>query len=272
MGLVGRLVGAAAAILLGTGAASAQGEHVPEKCPRLVAERPLPFVQPASFRLAQAEGLVDITFLGHASFLIESPAGVTVVTDYSGWTALPETPKIATMNIAHSSHHTYNPDPAIEYLLPGWGDRDGPAHYDLTVGDVWLRNVTTNLRGGFRETERDKNSIFVFEVARLCIAHLGHLHHVLTQDHLDALGRIDIVLAPVDGSYTLDQSGMFETLAKIGAPVVIPMHYFGPATLQRFVGRAQEEGYEVDLRSSPSLAVSFGTLPRSRTVIVLPGS
>ena len=109
-------------------------------------------------------------------------------------------------------------------------------------------------------------------MARLCIAHLGHLHHVLTQEHIQALGRIDIVLAPVDGSYTLDQDGMFETLAKIGAPVIIPMHYFGQATLQRFLTRAEEEGYALDLRPSPHLEVSFGTLPRSRTVIVLPGS
>lgn len=278
MRLTRRLGGIMAAALLSfpfAGAADAQAPVEPQKCPRLIADapRPLPFLQHASFRLAQAdEDMVGVTFLGHASFLIESPAGVTIVTDYSDWARPARAPTIATMNIAHSSHHTSNPDPAIEHLLPGWGDGSGPARYDLTVDDVWLRNVTTNLRGGFNETDRDRNSMFVFEVARLCIAHLGHLHHVLTQEHLDALGRIDIVLAPVDGSYTLDQAGMFEVLDKIGAPVVIPMHYFGPSTLQRFIATAQEQGYEVDMRSSPSLLVSFGTLPRSRTVIVLPGS
>ncbi len=251
--------------------AAAQSQYRPEKCPRLVAGPAVPYLEQVSMRVAQAEDIVGLSFLGHASFWIESPAGVAIVTDYSDWVRLPRTPTIATMNIAHSSHNTSHPDPAIEYLLPGWGDESGPAHYDLTVDDVWVRNVTTNLRG-WGETERDRNSIFVFEVARLCIAHLGHLHHVPTQAHLDALGRIDIVLAPVDGSYTLDQDGLFETLAKIGAPVVVPMHYFGPATLQRFVARARQEGYEIDMRGSPSISVSFGTLPRRRTVIVLPGS
>ncbi|ESR25710.1 MBL fold metallo-hydrolase [Lutibaculum baratangense] len=252
-------------------AAAQEGAREPEKCPRLIAGPPIPYLQTASMRVAQAEDMVDITFLGHASFWIESPAGVSIVTDYSDWQRPPRTPRIATMNIAHSSHHTTNPDPAIEFLLPGWGDGAEPAHYDLTVDDVWLRNVTTNIRG-WNTTEYDRNSMFVFEVARLCIAHLGHLHHVPTKEHLDALGRIDIVLAPVDGSYTLDQEGMFETLALINAPVVIPMHFFGPSTLQRFVSRAREEGYEVDMRSSASIEVSFGTLPRSRTLIVLPGS
>lgn len=261
--------------------ARAQETIEPEKCPRLIAEQPHPFLRLASMQLgstrlaqaSEADDMVDIDYLGHASFLIESPAGVRIVTDYSDWTkhAVPGTPDIATMNIAHSSHHTFSPDPAIEHLLPGWGDGESPAHYDLTVRDVWLRNVTTNLRG-WNATEYDRNSMFVFEVARLCIAHLGHLHHVLTNDHVDALGRIDIVLAPVDGSYTLDQDGMFETLAKINAPVIIPMHFFGQTTLQRFLARAQEEGYEIDMKATPSITVSFGTLLRSRTVIVLPGS
>ena len=162
------------------------------------------------------------------------------------------------MNRAHISHYTFNPDPGIRYVLPGWGEDGVPAQYDLTVDDVWLRNVTTNVRGGFGqsgELQRDMNSIFVFEVSGLCIAHLGHLHHTLTKEHLDALGRIDVVLAPVDGGYTLNVDDMIEVLGQINAPLVIPMHYFGTSTLARFVARL-EEHYAVETNPLPVVTLS----------------
>ena len=42
------------------------------------------------------------------------------------------------------------------------------------------------------------------------IVHLGHLHHTLTQQQLNEVGRPDVVLVPVDGNYTLDLDGMLE--------------------------------------------------------------
>ena len=44
------------------------------------------------------------------------------------------------------------------------------------VDDVYIRNVPTDIRSWGGELERDGNSIFIFEVADLCIGHLGHLH------------------------------------------------------------------------------------------------
>ena len=74
-----------------------------------------------------------------------------------------------------------------------------------------IRNVVTNIRTWSGGTEHDGNSIFVFQTADLCIAHLGHLHHTLTPEHLKQIGRIDVVLVPVDGD-TLDIEGMVEVL------------------------------------------------------------
>ena len=262
----------AAAVVAASVPALAQVE--PERCPRFIA-RDEARVIPASFEVAQLQdGEVRLTFLGHASFLIESLLGVTIVTDYSDATRPPQVPTIATMNRAHISHYTFNPDPGIRYVLPGWGEDGTPAQHDVTVDDVWIRNVTTNVRGGFGqsgELQRDMNSIFVFEVSGLCIAHLGHLHHTLTRDHLDALGRIDVVLAPVDGGYTLNVDDMVEVLGQINAPLVIPMHYFGTATLARFLSRLDEADYAVEMNPIPVVTLSRATLPREPTVLVLPG-
>ena len=133
-----------------------------------------------------------------------------------------------------------------------------------------VRNVPTNIRNWTGGTERYGNSIFVFEVANLCIAHLGHLHHTLTQQQLDTIGRIDVVMAPVDGNYTLDLDGMMEVLAALKAPLIIPMHFFGWATLERFVERAAQQ-WPVERSEISSVVVSKTTLPASPKVLVLTG-
>lgn len=258
-----------AALVLAAGPAAAE----PEKCPRMVAARP-PVRLAAldgAHRLAEAaaERMVRLTFVGHASFLIESPAGVTIVTDYNDYVRPPLVPRVATMNHAHDTHYTDMPDPAVEHVLRGWSPDGGPARHELTLDDVWIRNVPTNIRRG-AGTDYDGNSIFVFEVAGLCIAHLGHLHHLLTPEHLEALGRIDVVLAPVDGSYTLDIEGMVETLKAIHAPLVIPMHYFSAWGLERFLGRLDRD-WQVERASSPTVTLSRETLPKTPTILVLPG-
>lgn len=273
-----RFAMAVAALMLSAigGPAHSQGvrEIEPERCPRFVAS--LPQVILASHLVpAQAEERqVRMTYLGHSTFLMESPAGVTIATDYSDVYRPASVPTIVTMNRAHSSHFTFYPDPEVAHVLEGWGHDGVPAKHELTVRDVWIRNVTTNIRGGFglsASIQRDMNSMFVFEIAELCIAHLGHLHHPLTTDHLQALGRIDVVLAPVDGTYTLSVDHMLEVLLDIQAPLVIPMHYFGQSTLAHFIGRL-EEHYAVEISDMPTVTLSRETLPARRTVLVLPPS
>ena len=86
----------------------------------------------------------------------------------------------------------------------------------------------------------------------------------------DALGRIDVVLAPVDGGYTLNVDDMILVLQQINAPLVIPMHFFGTATLQLFVSRLGEH-FSVETSPIPVVTLSRATLPVRPTVLVLPG-
>jgi len=214
---------------------------------------------------------VRITFIGHATFLIESPQLVRIATDYNDYVRPPVLPDIATMNHAHDTHYTDNPDPAIKYVLRGWGANPGePANWDITYRDVRVRNVPTNIRDGEGGTERYGNSIFIFEIANLCIAHLSHLHHTLTQAQLDEIGRPDVVMAPVDGSYTLDLDGMMDVLTALKAQIVIPMHYFSQYILDRFLDRARAQ-WDVETADIPSVVVSKTTLPAKPEVLVLPG-
>ncbi len=134
-----------------------------------------------------------------------------------------------------------------------------------------MRNVPTNIRDWSGGTERHGNSIFIFEVGSLCIAHLGHLHHTLNQQQLDEIGRVDVVLVPVDGNLTLDLEGMIEVLRSLKAPLMIPMHYFSAYTLHRFLDRARSESWEIEQASDPAIILSRRTLPSLSKVLVLPG-
>jgi L-ascorbate metabolism protein UlaG (beta-lactamase superfamily) len=251
------------------GAESPAAPQMREACPGLVASGPAD--KSAAFRrVALQDDQVRITYSGHATFLIESPQLVRIATDYNDYVRPPLIPDIATMNHANISHYTDSPDPAIKYVLRGWSTSEAPAHYDLQYKDVRVRNVTTNIRTPGGGTEQDGNSIFIFEIAGLCIAHLGHLHHTLTQQHLDEIGRVDVVMVPVDGDYTLDLDGMIEVLHAMNARLMLPMHYFNRFTLQTFVDRIRKS-WPVEIADVPSVIVSKSTLPPTPKVLVLPG-
>ncbi len=115
----------------------------------------------ARLQLASAgsEGGVGLTFLGHASFLIESPQGVKIVTDYNDMIRAPVTPDIVTMNNAHPTHYTDNIEPGIKFVLRGWDPAGGIASHHLDYRDVRIHNVATNVRE-FGGTRYSGNSIF----------------------------------------------------------------------------------------------------------------
>jgi L-ascorbate metabolism protein UlaG (beta-lactamase superfamily) len=242
-----------------------------ENCPGLVASAP-PRLMPASLRLALNPDQVRVTYSGHSTFLIESPQLVRIATDYNNYVRPPVLPDIATMNHAHDTHFTDRPDPRIPHVLRGWGSSpDQPARHDLQLRDVRVRNVPTNIRDWRGGTERHGNSIFIFEMANMCFAHLGHLHHTLSQEQLNEIGRIDVLFVPVDGNLTLDMEGMMEVLQSLKAPLMVPMHYFSAYTLQRFLDRVREQKWEVEMSATPSFLTSKTALPAAPKVLVLPG-
>ena len=244
--------------------ARAQVADQPEPCPRLIASAPL------FQRAAVKQDELALSFVGHATFTLETPQGVRVATDYNDYVRPRGELDVITMNKAHNTHYSDRPPASIPHVLRGWNPRGGPAEVDLTVKDLRIRNVVTNIRDWGGQTLYDANSIFVFEASQLCVAHLGHLHHELTEEHLKQLGRVDVALAPVDGGFTLGQQGMINVMKTIQPPLIIPMHYFGPSTLNRFLAMAREH-WPVEFAQNPSITLKRETLPPSTKGLVLPG-
>jgi L-ascorbate metabolism protein UlaG (beta-lactamase superfamily) len=172
------------------------------------------------------------------------------------------------MNHAHDTHWTAHPDPAIPHVLAGWGRFGEGIEHHLDLDEMLVRNVSTDIRSAFSGIEERGNSIFVFEVAGLCIGHLGHLHHVPNDEQFAALGRLDVVMAPVDGGLTLPVADMITVLTRLKSSVVIPMHWFSGYALQGFL-QGMSDDFAIRVGDGSSIDLSLRDLPSRPTVIVL---
>jgi L-ascorbate metabolism protein UlaG (beta-lactamase superfamily) len=253
----------------------AAAHDAPNRSECLAMAEALPRATPINLRRTAVKAEeVTITYAGHSTYYIDTPGGIRIATDFSGAYTTGRLPDVITMNRAHSTHYTLFPDPRIAHVLHGWGEDGKPAQIAERIGDVYIRNVTTDIRRYYMddlgaEMIKDGNSIFIFEVAGLCIGHLGHLHHRLDDTHFAAIGRLDIVMVPIDGTYTMSLDGISEITRRLRASVVLPMHRFA-TPLDEFMRRIGQQ-FEIDERTDRSFSISRESLPSTPTVILLRG-
>lgn len=257
-------------VLLLAGPVMAQDRR-PSHCIAVAQNTPgVEYLQKASFRAPVPEFSVRLRYIAHASFLLQSEDGLSAVTDFTGFIGNADfIPDVVTMNHAHSTHWTANPDPAIPHVLRGWDDMpgEGADHY-LDLGGMVVRNVPTDIRSWNGGVDPNGNSIFVFEAAGLCIGHLGHLHHEPNDAQYAALGRMDVVMAPVDGGYTMSLDNMMNVLRRLKARIVIPMHWFADGSLGRFLA-GMEGDFDIIETGGSEITVSLRSLPDRPTIMVL---
>lgn len=244
-------------------------ERKPSNCFALAQTAPQSLLRKAAFSDTVAADHLRIHYLNHAEFALTA-GDITAVTDFTGLTGDPDfIPDVVTMNNAHDSHWTAAPDPRIPHVLRGWPQEGRAASYELDLGPMLVRNVTTDTRGPFGEGAlRDGNSIFVFEAAGLCVGHLGHLHQIPDDAQYAAIGRLDVVMVPVDGGYTMSTDAMVEVVSRLRARVIIPMHWFSGASLETFLSRIGTR-YPVVETGGPELILSQDDLPATPTVLIL---
>jgi hypothetical protein len=96
--------------------------------------------QTVDYRSAVPPETVRISYIDHSMFLIQSPGGLSVVTDYNGFIGPAEfIPDVVTMNHAHGTHWTAAPDLRIPHVLRGWNpDGYGPASIASISARRWF--------------------------------------------------------------------------------------------------------------------------------------
>lgn len=243
-------------------------ERIPSHCIAIASAEPT--VVPVALNDGLEKDSVLIRYLDHAMFAIVTADGTVAVTDYTGYLGTQDlVPDVVTMNNAHHTHWTPNPDARIPHVLKGWPEGGKPAEHRLDLGSMLVRNVTTDTRGPFGEgAVKDGNSIFIFEAGGLCIGHLGHLHQIPSEEQYAAIGRLDVVMVPVDGGYTMRLEDMAGVVKRLRSSVVIPMHWFSQESLDRFLAEMSSQ-FTVVETGGAQIALSLDDLPSQPTIMVL---
>jgi L-ascorbate metabolism protein UlaG (beta-lactamase superfamily) len=175
-----------------------------------------------------------LTWLGQSAFVLETAAGTRIVMDPIpkglGYD-LPAGLKADAITISHE-HADHNNVALVTNkarVLRGLtADKKGWTKIDEKVKDVAIRSVGV-YHDDKHGAERGLNTVFIFEVDGLRIAHLGDLGHLLTDEELSSIGSVDVVLVPVGGVYTLDAYQATRVVDQLRPRlVVIPMHYKTP--------------------------------------------
>lgn len=187
---------------------------------------------------------MKLTYLAHAAFLIETVGGTRLATDpyepggFGG--AVGYAPVGVEAEAVLVSHDHADHSAAGEVAgSPRVVDRAGCTE----VGDALVRAVAT-FHDARRGAERGANLVFVVESGGVSIAHLGDLGHPLTRAQADQIGRVDAVLVPVGGTFTIDAAAAWDVVKALGARVAVPMHYktaklgFNIDPVTAFTGRA----------------------------------
>ena len=162
---------------------------------------------------------MNIVYLGHSSFLLEFSNGTRIVTDpYDGiGYRMPRTrADFVTCSHFHFDHYY------LEGVSGAGRVISAPGSYDC--GGVHIEGFAAfhDAVGG---KKRGTNTVFVFEDGGLRVCHMGDIGEPPRPDLLKQIGRPDILLIPVGGTYTVDAKGAFEYIDAIRPSVSIAMHY-----------------------------------------------
>lgn len=215
---------------------------------------------------AASGGQVTVRWYGHACFLITSSTGVKVLTDPFDATVGYPVPQVeadvVTSSHDHFDHNNVSAARGNPVVLKGKGRYEGAG---IKVYPVASFHDTE------RGAKRGPNTIFVIEIDGIRIAHMGDIGHDLSRQQLDELGKVDVLLVPVGGTYTVDAAGAARIVEAISPKVVIPMHY-KTAAVGLPIGGVDGflAGFHNVVRvGSNQIALRAGSLPQSTTVYVL---
>jgi L-ascorbate metabolism protein UlaG (beta-lactamase superfamily) len=207
---------------------------------------------------------MKVKFLGHSCFLITSSLGMKILTDpyHTGeefsLSEIEESADVVTVSHEHPDHNNAGVVQGNPMVLKSSASVSG---IDFKAVESYHDNA-----GG---KERGNNRIFLFEVEGVKLCHLGDLGHQLNHTQLSDIGKVDILMVPVGGGFTIDFAGATQVCNLINPKVTIPMHYKTAGL--KFLEDVQEflRGKEVITPGKSELEFTPDSLPAKPQVIVL---
>ena len=167
---------------------------------------------------------MQLTWYGHSCFLLTSESGYSILTDPCDQDTGYELHDIAcdTVTISHE-HHDHN----CLAIVAGKPDiLRAPGEY--RAGEIPVTGFSS-YHDDAKGAHRGENIVFLYQIDDLKVLHLGDLGHMLSDEVIQKIGDVDILLAPIGGVFTINAKTAAELADRLNAKVLIPMHYKTPA-------------------------------------------
>ena len=212
-----------------------------------------------------ALGNYFVQWYGHSSFLIHSGSQTKVVADPN----FNVTPGIQADAVTVSNDHfTHNNTGAVTgnpIILRGITFKQTWQAIRTSVKDITIVNIPSQRSANWGAIA---NSIFIYEMGSLCIAHLGNIGHLLTDEQVKVLQRVDIMMIPIDAMTNLGFEDVIRVVDQVKPPIVIPMHYDVEQQAELFAAFAKDH-YPVKKLSQSQLTLNRSMLPKLTEIYVL---
>jgi len=145
----------------------------------------------------------------------------------------------------------------------------GPGEYEIK--EVFVRGIPS-YHDDQEGKEKGQNTIYLIEAEDMRFCHLGDLgQKQLTEEQLEKIGGVDVLMIPVGGEFTIDSSGAQKIISQIEPLVVIPMHYAIPKLKVKLeeVGKFLKAMGKGSVAPQEKFVVKSSTLPKEGMEIVV---
>ncbi len=200
---------------------------------------------------------MEITHIGHSCFLSKGKKVSLVVDPYNpeitGFKMPKQTAKIL-LNTHDHEDHTFNKQVNFERLI------NTPGEFE--IDDVYITGIPT-FHDNKEGEERGKNIVFQIEIEGISVVHLGDLGHELNEKSISKMGKVDVLLVPVGGHYTIDAFVASKVISSLEPAIVIPMHYRTEDSSQKDLDEVSKFLHEMGVSNPEKLDSLKITTPES---------
>jgi L-ascorbate metabolism protein UlaG (beta-lactamase superfamily) len=168
---------------------------------------------------------MKLIFLAHASFLIITNNGTRIIFDpyksgcFDGTFRYQAIADSADVVLTSHQHDDHNGASDILGNPKVFKDTGHFTYKDIKITGIASYHDTS------KGTARGKNIIYVVEADSLRIVHLGDLGHNLNETELKEIGKVDVLLIPVGGYFTIDSKVASSIVNSLKPQITVPMHY-----------------------------------------------